>query len=152
MSNRTVTKCVLVMLGCAFACVAPDPELPELEVTEEPEQEPALGEAEAEAEADHFRASYECAGGEEIYEFTSELVEPQGFEDEEPFYCLARCENHDQMSRANNTKVKNPSNRTDSWCLAYAAYYCSKLKRELESWCWGMEEEQGGGHHDDEDE
>jgi hypothetical protein len=138
MSIRTVSQCVVVMLGCGLACFAPDPELPEVEVAAEPE--PELGEAAADEE---FRATYSCPGDVEFYGFTSEWVGPQGFEgdDVDPFYCLTRCEGHYDMSRANKQKVEDPSKRTDSWCLSYAASFCSKLNRELESWCWGIREE-----------
>jgi hypothetical protein len=138
MSIRTVTRSVVVTLGCGLACIASDPELPEVEVAAEPE-EPEL----AEADAEEFRASYICPGDVEFYGFTSEWVGPQAFpgDDVEPFYCVTRCEGHYEMSRANKKKIEDPSERTDSWCLTYAALYCSKLNRELESWCWGIRDE-----------
>src|SRR5690606_5803190 len=123
--------CALASLFCGGACAADDSEMPEVsELAQEPADE-------------QFRASYERAGGEEIYEFTSELGEVGVFEfdDADRFYCLTRCEGHGELSRARQTSIKDPSSRTDSWCLSYAAYYCARLSRELESWCWGTRED-----------
>jgi hypothetical protein len=127
MFRKAMFTCALA-LTCVLACATDDSDLPEVGAMQETEE---------------FRASYYCAGGEEIYEFTSELVDVRGvgWEDAEPFYCLTRCEGHHDMSRARKTAVHNPSSRTDSWCLSYAAYYCARLDRELESWCWGTREE-----------
>lgn len=137
MSSKAMMNCAFAALFCGFACGEP-PEMPEVG---ELAQEPAADE--------EFRVSYSCAGGEEIYEFTSDLKRGFAFDDDEtdPFYCLTRCEGHDEMSRARKTAIDDPSERTDSWCLSYAAYFCSRLERELESWCWGTREDE-----DEEDE
>ncbi|MFO7565526.1 MAG: hypothetical protein R6X02_22985 [Enhygromyxa sp.] len=139
MTLSTVSKCALVALFCSFACFVEDSDLPEIDAADPIENfDEAEVEAEAEAEADDFRVSWECAGGELNTRFVSRpYIGVRGIP-ADPFYCLTLCEGHRQVSRANRESVRDPSRRTDSWCLAHAAYYCSRLRRELEGWCWGM--------------
>jgi hypothetical protein len=129
MVMKNVSMCAFLALVCSFACISED----EANVAE-PTEEQAIGEP----DADDFRASWECAGGELITSFTSDY--PRGFLQgrPDPFYCLTQCVGHNQVSRASSEAVRDPSQRTESWCLARAADYCAKVRRELEGWCWGM--------------
>lgn len=135
MSMQTISKCALAALFCSLACFAEDPELAEADVIE-PTEEPALGEADAE----EFRVSWDCAGGRLNREFEAEDIQrfPGIGGDADPFYCLTRCDGHNRISQANSDEIDNPSEQTDSWCLAHAAFYCARLDRELDGWCWGM--------------
>lgn len=136
MFSKAMSTCALAALCGVLACAVEDPELPEV-------SDSRPGPALAQSDSDEFRVSYECAGGEEIYEFTSDFEDKQafGWDDDVDFYCLTRCEGHEQMSRARKSSISDPSSRTDSWCLSYAANFCARLDRELESWCWGTREE-----------
>ena len=131
MSIQTVSKCALVALLCSFGCDGEDAETLQANVADPTEDQ------QSEADGDEFRVSWECAGGELNYGFVSRpYVGIRGIP-ADPFYCLTICEGHRQVSRANREAVRDPSQRTDSWCLAQAAYYCARIRRELDGWCWG---------------